>query len=160
MNLLGALDKLLGKPYNNNKEGIMSNLSASLEDYLEIICNLLETSQSVKAVEIAKKLNISRASVSEALTKLAEKDYIIYEGHKGITITEKGLKKAQAVIDKHNTLTTFFTDILNLEKEEAISNACKVEHVISDELFEKLKQFKQFCDSREDIIKDFKETLI
>ena len=67
----------------------MSNLSASLEDYLEISCNLLETSQSVKAVEIAKKLNISRASVSEALSKLADKDYILYEGHKGITITEK-----------------------------------------------------------------------
>lgn len=138
----------------------MSNLSASLEDYLEIICNLLETSQSVKAVEIAKKLNISRASVSEALSKLADKDYILYEGHKGITITEKGLKKAQEVIDKHNTLTTFFVDVLALEKEEAIANACKVEHVISDELFAKLKQFKRFCDSREDIIKDFKETLI
>ena len=138
----------------------MSNLSASLEDYLEIICNLLETSQSVKAVEIAKKLNISRASVSEALSKLADKDYILYEGHKGITITEKGLKKAQEVIDKHNTLTTFFVDVLALEKEEAISNACKVEHVISDELFAKLKQFKRFCDSREDIVQDFKETLI
>lgn len=138
----------------------MTNLSASLEDYLEIICNLLETSQSVKAVEIAKKLNVSRASVSEALTKLADKDYILYEGHKGITITEKGLKKAQEVIDKHNTLTTFFTDILHIDKEEAIANACKVEHVISDELFARLKQFKNFCNSREDIAKDFKETLI
>ena len=138
----------------------MSNLSASLEDYLEIICNLLETSQSVKAVEIAKKLNISRSSVSEALAKLADKDYILYEGHKGITITEKGLKKAQEVIVKHNTLTTFFTDVLNLEKEEAITNACKVEHVISDELFIKLKQFKKFCEVRNDIVKDFKETLI
>ena len=70
------------------------------------------------------------------------------------------MKKAQGVIDKHNTLTTFFVDVLALEKEEAIANACKVEHVISDELFAKLKQFKRFCDSREDIIKDFKETLI
>lgn len=137
----------------------MSNLSASLEDYLEIICNLLETSQSVKAVEIAKKLNISRASVSEALTKLADKDYILYEGHKGITITEKGLKKAQEVIDKHNTLTTFFVDVLGLEKEEAIANACKIEHVISNELFSKLKQFKSFCDNRKDIADNFKETL-
>lgn len=138
----------------------MSNLSASLEDYLEIICNLLETSQSVKAVEIAKKLNISRAAVSEALTKLADKDYILYQGHKGITITEKGLKKAQEVIDKHNTLTSFFMNILNLEQEEAITNACKIEHVISDELFSKLKKFKSFCDNKEDMIKEFKETLI
>ena len=74
------------------------NLSAGLEDYLEIICNLLETSQSVKAVEIAKKLNISRASVSEALARLSDKKLIIYEGHKGITITPEGLKK----VHNHN----------------------------------------------------------
>lgn len=113
----------------------MKNLSASLEDYLEIICNLLETSQSVKAVEIAKKLNISRASVSEALMKLAEKELIIYEGHKGITITPLGLKKAQEVILKHNTLTAFFENTLGLEKTTAEENACKIEHVISDEMF-------------------------
>ena len=85
-----------------------NNLSASLEDYLELICNLLETSSCVKAVEIAKKLNISRASVSEALVKLADKNLIIYEGHKGITITPEGLKKAKEVILKHNTFTSFF----------------------------------------------------
>ena len=104
----------------------MSNLSASLEDYLEIICNLLQTSESVKAVEISRKLNVSRASVSEALSKLAEKELILYEGHKGITITEKGLKKAQEVISKHNTLTTFFENILCLDKEQAANNACKI----------------------------------
>ena len=85
----------------------MSKLSASLEDYLEIICNLLKTGDNVKAVEVAKKLNISRASVSEALAKLAERNLIVYESHKGITITTEGLKKAQDVILKHNTLTAF-----------------------------------------------------
>ena len=92
----------------------MKDLSASLEDYLEIICNLLESSKSVKAVSIAKRLNISRASVSEALSKLAEKDLIVYEGHKGITITEKGLIQAQRVITKHNTLTAFFEQTLHV----------------------------------------------
>lgn len=130
----------------------MKNLSASLEDYLEIICNLLETSQSVKAVEVAKKLNISRASVSEALSKLADKNLIIYEGHKGITITPDGLKKAKEVILKHKTLTAFFEETLGLSKECAEENACKIEHVIDDEVFLRIKDFQEYCNNKEFIL--------
>ena len=132
-------------------------LSASLEDYLELICNLSETSQSVKAVEIAKKLNISRASVSEALTKLAGKKLIVYEGHKGITITNEGLKKAKEVIDKHNTLTSFFEDVLGFNQKISEDNACKIEHVITDEVFDRIKSFLLYCKKNEKIILDFKQ---
>ena len=97
----------------------MNNLTASLEDYLEIIYNSIETNNSIKAVEIAKKLNISRASVSEALTKLSDKGLIVYEGHKGITITEEGQKEARKVILKHNTLSAFFENTLGINKEIA-----------------------------------------
>lgn len=135
----------------------MTNLSASLEDYLEIICHLLESSSSVKAVEVAKKLNISRASVSEALTKLAEKDLIVYEGHKGITITEKGLQQAQKVIIKHNTLTAFFEKTLGIDKETAENNACKIEHVISEDVFERIEQFQKFCIDNSELIDKFKK---
>lgn len=135
----------------------MSDLSASLEDYLELICNLLETSQSVKAVEIAKKLNISRASVSEALTKLVEKNLIIYEGHRGITITPDGLKKAQEVILKHKTFTAFFEETLGLDREAAEENACKIEHVITDDVFARLMDFQKYCTENEEFIQRFKE---
>lgn len=134
----------------------MNNLSASLEDYLELICNLLETSTSVKAVEIAKRLNISRASVSEALIKLAEKDLILYEGHKGITITEKGLKKAKEVIDKHNVLTSFFEDTLGLDRLEASENACRIEHVISEKLFSRIREFQIYCNKHREYTDGFK----
>ncbi len=134
-----------------------NNLSASLEDYLELICNLLETSSSVKAVEIAKKLNISRASVSEALVKLADKKLIIYEGHKGITITPEGLKKAKEVILKHDTFTSFFENTLGLNKELAEENACKIEHVISDEVFERIREFQKYCEKNQDFINKFKK---
>ena len=133
------------------------NLSASLEDYLEIICNLLEASNSVKAVEIAKKLNISRASVSEALSKLVDKKLIIYEGHKGISITEEGLKVAKNVIKKHKTFTAFFEDTLGLEKQEAEENACKIEHVISDKLFKRIQKFQKFCNTNKEYIDKFKK---
>ncbi len=135
----------------------MKDLSASLEDYLEIICNLLESSKSVKAVSIAKRLNISRASVSEALSKLAEKDLIVYEGHKGITITEKGLIQAQRVITKHNTLTAFFEQTLGINKSIAENNACRIEHVITEEVFDRLEKFQEFCNKNSVIINEFKK---
>lgn len=142
------------------EEDFMSNLSASLEDYLEVICNLLETSDCVKAVEISRKLNISRASVSEALNKLAEKGLILYEGHKGITITESGLERAKEVISKHNTLTSFFENVLCLNKEESEENACKIEHVISNEFFDRLKEFQKYCESQPKFIEKFNESLV
>lgn len=134
----------------------MSNLSASLEDYLEIICNSLENNESVKAVELAKKLNVSRASVSEALSKLSEKNLIVNEGHKGITITNEGLKRAQEVILKHNTLTSFFENILGLDKEISEENACKIEHVISDDVFSRIKDFHLYCEQNKKFIDKFK----
>lgn len=135
----------------------MNDLTASLEDYLEIICNLLEDSNSLKAVEIAKKLNISRASVSEALSKLAEKDLIIYEGHKGITITEKGLYQAKKVITKHKTLTSFFENTLGIDKETAENNACKIEHVITEDVFERIAEFQKYCEENKEFIDRFKK---
>ena len=136
----------------------MSNLSASLEDYLELICNLLETSESVKAVELARKLNVSRASVSEALTKLADKNLIVYEGHKGITITPLGLEQAQEVISKHKVLTSFFENILGLDKTISEETACRVEHVISKEVFDRINDFQLYCKNNSKFIDDFKET--
>ena len=134
----------------------MSNLSASLEDYLELICNLLETTESVKAVELARRLNVSRASVSEALTKLAEKNLIVYEGHKGITITPQGLEKAQEVISKHKVLTSFFENILGIDKVLSDETACRVEHVISKEVFDKIKDFQLYCSKNSNFIEGFK----
>lgn len=136
---------------------VKDELSASLEDYLELICNLLEDSESVKAVEIARRLNVSRASVSEALAKLAKKNLIYYEGHKGISITEEGLKKAKEVIEKHKTFSKFFENILGLEREEAMENACKIEHVISENLFEKIKSFQNFCEENPELIENFRK---
>lgn len=135
----------------------MENLSASLEDYLELICNLLETSESVKAAEIARKLHVSRSAVSEALLKLADKNLIKYEGHKGITITTKGLTKARHVILKHNIITSFFHNTLGLNKEIAEENACRIEHVISDDVFEKLQDFQIYCSKNNEFISRFQK---
>lgn len=116
-------------------------LSSGLEDYLECIFNNIEKKGQVKAIEISKELDVSRASVTDALHRLAEKEYINYERYGSIEITKKGILKAKEVIDKHVILTNFFENILNLSHEEASENACRIEHVITKNAFKKLKEY-------------------
>ena len=116
-----------------------NKLTSSLEDYLEIICNYEKEGQVVRAVDISKVLNISRASVTEALQKLASKNLITYE--KTIKLTDEGREKAIEVVSKHKVLQTFFEDILGLDSQEASENACRIEHVISEKAFDKISDF-------------------
>ncbi len=116
-------------------------LSSGLEDYLECIYNSLQHNGKVKAIEISKELGVSRASVTDALHRLAEKNYINYERYGSIEITQKGIDKAQEVIDKHTILTDFFEKVLLLSREEASENACRIEHVITKNAFNRLKEF-------------------
>jgi DtxR family Mn-dependent transcriptional regulator len=122
----------------------MQNLTSSLEDYLECIYNKISLNNSVKAVEISKTLNVSRASVTEALNKLAQKEYIKYGRYRAITITELGIAKAKEIINKHNVLQNFFEKVLEIEKSEATKTACKIEHIISDEVITKLSRLTAY----------------
>ena len=116
-------------------------ITSSLEDYLELIHNKISENKEIKAIDIANEFNISRSSVSEALIRLADMDFIIYEGRKGIKITQKGIEEAQKTIKKHKVLSTFFVKILGINSELANKNACKIEHVIDDELIEKMNNY-------------------
>lgn len=116
-------------------------LSSGLEDYLECIFNEIEKKGRVRAIEISKELNVSRASVTDALHRLADKEYINYERYGIINITPKGIDKAKEIINKHNVLTHFFQKILKLSKDEASENACRIEHVITENAFNKLKEY-------------------
>lgn len=113
--------------------------SASKEDYLELIYELSASKSDFKAVDIAKRMNISRASVSEALQKLASQGYLVYEKYKPAVLTEKGREVAEKVYHKHNVLCSFFKKFLKLSEDESQINACRIEHVITDSAFEKIK---------------------
>ena len=119
----------------------MNNLTASLEDYLEVIYNYTKTEQKVRAVDISKELKISRASATEALKKLAHKNLINYNKYETIALTESGKEIAKKIVSKHKTLLDFFENILGLTKEEATYNACKIEHIITDNAFEKITEY-------------------
>ena len=116
------------------------NITASIEDYLETIYEQLEKTHKIKAVDIAKKMNISRASVTEALQKLAQKEYLIYEKNHPIELTEKGVEIAKEVMHKHRILCDFFVKIVKIDNDEAEINACRIEHVITQNAFDKISE--------------------
>lgn len=117
----------------------MLGLSASLEDYLEVILNLIQEKSEAKASDIALKMNVKKASVTDALRALSKKELIEYEPYKPIVLTDEGKKFANKIIERHDVLSVFFEEILGLEKNEAVDNACRIEHVISANAFEKIK---------------------
>ena len=119
----------------------MNNLSASLEDYLEVIHNNIEAGENVRAVSISKQMNVSRASVTEALKKLVTKGYINYDRYELISLTQTGKELASKIVSKHIILQRFFEEKLGLSKEEASENACKIEHVITENAFKQIAEY-------------------
>lgn len=137
---------MLGLPYNKFQKHYVrrfrvEKLTASLEDYLEVICNYTNSQNNIRAIDISRELNISRASVTEALKKLTSKGLINYDRYGAISLTETGKAIAEKIISKHLILQKFFEKILGLTEEEASENACKIEHVITDNAFNKISEY-------------------
>jgi DtxR family Mn-dependent transcriptional regulator len=119
-------------------------LSASLEDYLEAIFNIIAEKGGVRAKDIAKYLGVKAGSVTTALQALSRTEHINYQPYEVITLTSKGLEQAKGIIRKHEILRDFFVEILGADMEVAEVGACKIEHVIGDELFKRLISFTEF----------------
>jgi DtxR family Mn-dependent transcriptional regulator len=132
------------------------NLTAGLEDYLEAIYIAQSENKTVKGIDVARMLNISRASVSEALSKLVSKGLITYESYGTISFTPTGHTEAEKVYNTHNTLKSFFQTVLNISPEEASENACKIEHIVSQDILDKIEKLTLFCNENPDILEKFK----
>lgn len=117
------------------------DISASLEDYIMTIYEVIQEKKGVKAIDISRKLEVGRSSVTDALKNLADKKLINYSPYDVISLTEEGERVAADVQEKHRILHDFFENILTLSHEEAAKNACGVSHAISQEAFDKFVQF-------------------
>ena len=115
-------------------------ISASLEDYIEAIHQISKEKQVVKAIDLSKRLDVKRSSVAEAIKNLTKRELVTYENN-NLKLTDKGLEIAKEVINRHNTLYNFFAKVLKVEPEEAQLNACRVEHVISENAFKNLTKY-------------------
>ncbi len=111
----------------------------SEEMYLETILLLKKEYRIVRSIDVANTLNYSRASVSRAINLLKVREYITITNGL-IDFTEKGLEKAQAIYERHNVITKVLTK-MNVPEELAEENACRIEHVVTEELLTYFKEF-------------------
>ncbi|PID76863.1 MAG: DtxR family transcriptional regulator [Deltaproteobacteria bacterium] len=120
------------------------SLSASLEDYLEAIYHIIEKKLVARSKEIAARLGVSRASVTEALRTLSKKGLINYEPYEAITMTELGKEVAEEVVFKHESLKKFFIQVLDIDDETAESAACEIEHAAPSQVIDRMVSFTAF----------------
>ena len=111
------------------------------ENYLETILMLKEQQGTVRSIDIARTLNFSKPSVSRAVSILKEDGYITMEAGGDIELTEKGREKAAAIYERHKLLTSFLQKVAGVTEEVAEDDACRMEHIISDEVFQGIKRF-------------------
>ena len=111
----------------------------SAENYLETILILKTRNGSVRSIDIAHELDFSKPSVSVAMKRLREKEYITVEDGGLIEFTEKGRKLAERIYERHVLLTKALVS-LGVDPETAAEDACRVEHYISQETFDKIQE--------------------
>jgi DtxR family Mn-dependent transcriptional regulator len=121
-------------------------LTASLEDYLEAISQIIDEKEAVKPKDIAKRLNVSNPSVTGALRSLADKGLIKYAPYDVITLTPAGKTSATDVIRRHEVLRDFFVKVLAVEEHDADKGACEMEHSIPKVILERFIRFAEFVD--------------
>ena len=110
----------------------------SAEDYLESILVLKKENGAVRSIDIVNRLGYSKPSISVAMKRLRENGYIRMDSNGYITLTDSGLEIAERTYERHIVISTLLME-LGVERETALEDACRIEHVISPETFEKLK---------------------
>lgn len=111
----------------------------SAEDYLETILILRERIGQVRSIDIATEMNYSKPSISVAMKKLRENGYIQVDSDGFITLTDSGYEIASNIYNRHQVLTDFFVS-LGVDEKVAAEDACRIEHDLSEETFEKIRE--------------------
>ena len=116
------------------------HLQESGEMYLEAILVLAKKSGYVRSIDVSEYLGYSKPSVSRAMGILREGGYILMEKDGAITLTDSGKKLAETIYERHTVLSELLIR-LGVDEKTATDDACRIEHVISDESFQAIKQY-------------------
>lgn len=114
-------------------------ITEAVENYLETILILSKAQPDVHAIDICSYLGYSRPTVSIILKKMRDDDLVNVNSDNHITLTDTGREIAERIYDRHNTLSAFFI-LLGVKKDQALDDACKIEHDLSDETYALLKK--------------------
>jgi len=112
----------------------------SAENYLETILILKNRNKNVRSIDIVNELEYTKPSVSVAMKNLRENGYIEMDSYGYISLTDKGLKIAETMYERHKFLSDWLI-ALGVDEKTATEDACRIEHVISPESFEAIKNY-------------------
>ena len=115
-------------------------LHESAEDYLETILILFERNGQVRSIDIVNEMNFSKPSISIAMKKLRENGYIRMDVNGLITLTDEGRLIAERIYSRHKLLTKVL-EAIGIDEKKAEDEACKIEHDIDDETYERIRDF-------------------
>jgi Mn-dependent DtxR family transcriptional regulator len=129
--------------------------STRMEDYLEVISELVELKGYATTLDISRYMNVSAPSVTKMLQRLEENKLLEYEKYHGINLTEKGTRIAIEIRQNHGILLEFF-EILGVNHETANKDAEGIEHHLNPKTIKQLRKFITFLKSNPKIIENFK----
>ena len=114
-------------------------MQESPEDYLETIYMLSLHSSEVRSIDVARHLGYSKPSVSVAMKRLRENGYVNMDDNNLLTLTESGLAIARSIYERHQVISGYLMSI-GVSEETALKDDCRIEHVLSEETFHKIKE--------------------
>ncbi len=137
--IMQGMNGLAQKPAKSRsgREGMIDHESEEM--YLETVLVLKGEKAVVRSIDVAERLGYAKSSVSRGVNNLRDKGYIVIDDDGFIGFTEEGAAKAERIYERHKILTSLFVE-LGADEKLAESNACRIEHVIDDEIFELLKK--------------------
>jgi len=115
-------------------------VTEAVENYLEAILVLSHKQPDVHAIDVCNYLGYSRPTISVAIKQMKEDGLITVSGENHISLTERGLNVAEGIYEKHRVISSLLME-LGVSKETAIEDACKIEHDLSEESFNKIKEY-------------------
>jgi len=116
-------------------------ISKSLEEYLKTMYILKKQNGNIRVTDIASKMNCTKPSVNKAINNLKDKELVNYESYGKIELTRAGEEIAKKAIEAYDIVYVFLKDVLNLEKNEASSEAEKIKLAITDNTINKLAKY-------------------
>lgn len=144
---MNKLSEMTGLDKDNRLEAIRFANSVKkedrtdrMEDYLEVIYELIQEKGYATTVDISSYLNVSSPSVTKMMQKLDETGYLKYEKYRGIKLTNEGIRIAQNIRNRHGLLAEFFM-IIGIDEETANNDAEGIEHHLHPETMKKLEEF-------------------
>jgi len=118
-----------------------SPISATKEDYIRAIYILSESDEGTGVTHIAKRLNLSKSTVSERMKELVKDELVVAEPYAQVELTEKGAEIGKRLTYKHRIIEVFLNDVLHVPKNKIHDEAEQLEHAFSDDVIQRLAKF-------------------